>query len=304
MVLTRGSSAASANPVPVLPVASPLPPETIYLWPKGAPGTESWVGAETVETWTLLGRPTKMVGNVTNPSLTVYRPRPDFANGTAMIVVPGGAFRWIATDHEGAAVADWLVARGITAFVLKYRVHQTPDWRAPADARRHPERFSTFLATQEPGRLVAVADATQAIRLIRASAAHFNVRPNRIGMIGFSAGAITAVSAAMNRSASDRPDFAAVIYGSMPAGAPPKNGPPIFVAAAADDDLIPALESATMFSRWEAAGLDAELHIYEHGGHGFALISQGLPVDHWIDALEAWLKSHAFLPDTVGPTKP
>jgi len=275
--------------------AGPPEPEVIALWPAAAPGTEDWTGPETVQTWPIPGQPQRMVGNVTKPTLTVYRPLPGKANGTAMIVAPGGGFTSLAIDHEGILVAQWLAERGITAFVLKYRVRPNPNFRIPGDLRKHPELFAQFKQTFGAGIPIAVADATQAIRYLRSNAARFGIAPNRIGMVGFSAGAITTMGAVMNDAATDRPDFAAPIYGAMDEKTPPTGGPPLFIAVTQDDPAVPATESLKIYSSWTAAGLPAELHVYERGSHGFGMRKLNLPVDGWTAAFEAWMKSHGWL---------
>lgn len=280
-------------------------PQVIALWPGAAPGTEDWKGPETVQTLPIPGQPLRIIGNVTQPTLTVYRPQAGKANGTAMIVAPGGGFTSLAIEHEGTLVAQWLVERGITAVILKYRVRPNPNFRIPGDLRKYPERFAQFKQTFGAGIPIAVADATQAIRYLRSNAAHFGIAPNRIGMVGFSAGAITTMGAVMNEAAADRPDFAAPIYGAMDEKAPPAGGPPLFIAVTQDDAAVPATESLKIYSSWTAAGLPAELHVYERGGHGFGMRKLNLPVDSWTTAFEAWMKAHGWLarPAAAAPSK-
>lgn len=275
--------------------SAPAAPQEIALWPGAPPGTESWTGPETVQTYPIPGQPMRVIGNVTRPTLTVYRPDPDKANGTAIIVAPGGGFTTLAIDHEGIAVARWLAERGVTAFVLKYRVKPNPDFRIPGNLRKNPELFAKFKATFGAGIPIAIADATQAIRTIRSKAGQFGIATDRVGMIGFSAGAITTMGAVMNEAASDRPNFAAPIYGAMDEKVPPADGPPLFIAVTQDDPAVPATESLKIYSSWTAAGLPAELHVYEKGSHGFGMRKLNLPVDGWTAAFEAWMKSHGWL---------
>ncbi|MBB5685955.1 alpha/beta hydrolase [Sphingobium boeckii] len=271
-------------------------PEIVKIWPGQAPGTEDWKGPETDSPVKLPGAaPISMVSNVTVPTLTVYRPKAETANGTAMIVVPGGGFQTLAMTHEGEMVALWLAERGITAFVLKYRVRPIAGFKMPQDLRKNAERFREFADSFLPGRANAYADATQSIRFLRANAARFAIAPDRLGMIGFSAGAITTMAMATNESAADRPNFAAPIYGAMLDKGPPVGGPPLFIAVTQDDNAVPAGESINIFTRWTAANLPAELHIYESGGHGFGMMKKNKPVDGWITAYEAWLRSHGWM---------
>jgi acetyl esterase/lipase len=280
-------------------------PEVIQLWPGAAPGTEDWSGPETTMTMNVPGGPIRMIGNVTTPTLTIYRPPPGKANGTSVIVTPGGGFVNLAIDHEGILVAEWLAERGVTAFILKYRVKPNPKFAIPGNLRQRPELFPQFKASFAAGIPIAVADATQAVRYIRANATRFAIAPDRIGMIGFSAGAITTMGAVMNDAPADRPNFAAPIYGSMEDKAPPKDGPPLFIVVTQDDGAVPAPESLAIYSRWSAAGLAAELHVYERGGHGFGMRTLKQPVDGWTKAFEAWMLSHGWLsnPAAMGTKK-
>lgn len=236
-----------------------------------------------------------VVTNVTVPTLTVFRPPAGKANGSAMVVVPGGSFRALAWDLDGTETAQWLAGRGITAFVLKYRV------RPPGDsAPSGPETFDSFLMRTKSSRAIAVADARQALRLVRRRAAAYGLRADRVGMIGFSAGAITTLAVASGGAGEPRPDFAAALYGAIPPEAgPAADSPPLFVAAAQDDPQVPPAKSTEAFERWTRAGRPAELHLYEKGGHGFGFRRHGLPADSWPAALEAWLASHGFAPRLV-----
>lgn len=271
-------------------------PEVIRIWPGQPPGTEDWSGAETNTSIKLPGESElSMITNVTTPTLTVFRPAIGNVNGTAMIVIPGGGFQSLAMDHEGYDVAKWLAARGITAFVLKYRVRMIPGFKMPPDLRGHPERFREFAATFEKGRPTAIADASQAMRYVRTNAKHFGIAMDRVGMMGFSAGAITTMGVILNGTADERPDFAAPIYGAMIEDkAPPVSGPPLFLVVTQDDNAVPAAESLQIYDRWTAAKLPAELHIYERGGHGFGMRKVKAPVAQWTQAFEAWLASHGW----------
>ena len=288
VALLLGASAREAR-------AEAAPAEVIKIWPGAPPGTEDWSGAETDKTLTIPGQPPiHLVSNVTVPTLTVYRPAPGKANGTAIIVCPGGGFQYMAVTHEGAMVAQWLAARGYTAFVLKYRVRGSLDFVPPMDIRHHPERFDEMAQKFDAGRQLALVDGTQAVRFVRANAAAYGVAPDRVGFMGFSAGGFTTMGVVMNDSPADRPNFGAPIYGAMQDKAPPKDGPPLFIAATQDDNAVPVSKSLEIFSRWTAAGLPAELHIYERGGHGFGLLKHRTTSDNWIDAFEAWAKQHGF----------
>lgn len=271
------------------------PPEVLPIWPAAAPGTSDWSGPETVSAFTgPAASRIEMVTNVTVPTLTIVRPRPGKANGTAIVVAPGGGFMSLAIKHEGMDIAKSLAAHGVTAFVLKYRVRP---WalRLPPDARHHPEQFDEAMKTAEPQRKVAVADGVQAMHYLRANASQLGIMPDRIGFMGFSAGAITTMGVVMESSSSDRPDFAAPIYGTMPDLPVDKAAPPLFIAAAQDDATVPVGKSIAIFNAWTAADRPAELHIYERGGHGFGAIRLGHPVDSWLPAFAAWLTDHGWM---------
>lgn len=284
--------------------AAPPAPEVVNLWPGVPPGTEDWSGAETTTVLPVPGSvEVRMVGNVTRPTLTVYRPQPGMANGTAVVVVPGGGFQTLAIVHEGDLVARWLADRGVTAFLLKYRVRTIPGFRIPGNLRKNPELFKEFAASFSSGRPIAIADATQTMRYLRTNADRLGIASDRIGMIGFSAGAITTMGVVMSDIPADRPNFAAPIYGAMEDKAPPNDGPPLFIAVTQDDNAVPALESMAIFTRWTAAQLPAELHVYEKGGHGFGMRPLSLPVDGWTKAFETWLGSHGWL-GKAAPSKP
>jgi acetyl esterase/lipase len=271
-------------------------PEVVQIWPGAAPGTEDWTGPEVQTPLPLpFTQPLYTLTNVTTPTLTVYRPEAGSANGTAIIVCPGGGFQNLAITHEGLLVAQWLAERGITAFVLKYRVRPSPGFRIPPDIRHHPERFADFARSMEGGRKIAVADGIQAVRYLRANAAKFGIAPDRIGIMGFSAGAMTTMGVVMDSMPSDRPNFGAPIYGAMEKMDPPKDGPPLFIAATQDDPAVPVTESVAIFSSWTAADLRAEMHLYERGGHGFGMVPRHQTVDNWTGAFEAWLKAHGWI---------
>jgi acetyl esterase/lipase len=278
-------------------------PEVVQLWPGQPPGTESWTGKEVHVTVRVPGSDDKSesILNVTTPTLTVFRPASGKGTGAAMVVCPGGAFAALAFGHEGVQVGQWLAARGVTAFVLKYRVRMPADFRLPTDVRRHPERFDELARKLEPGRQIAIADAVQAIRYIRANSATYGVAPDRIGIMGFSAGALTTTGVITDGPADARPNLAAPIYGAMVDKPPPADAPPIFIVAAQDDPLAPVAKSLEIFTRWTKAELPAELHIYETGGHGFGIAKLHKRSDDWPSAFEPWLAARGW---ARAPAKP
>ncbi len=259
--------------------------EILPLWPEGAPGTpESWVEPEHVGA--------NSVTFVTQPTLTVFRPERGKASGAAMIVAPGGGFTGLTIGKEGYRVAQWLADRGITAFVLKYRVHPFEADGRPKDAAT-PGRATDMQGRFEPNVSLAKADGLQAMRLVRSKAQQFGIARDRIGFMGFSAGAMTAMNVTLAGQPESRPDFVLPIYGAMPDVAVPADAPPAFVVVARNDFLFD--KSLQLFNRWSEAGRPIEFHVYEKGGHGFGVDRQGMPVDHWLEPLEAWLIDHHLI---------
>ena len=251
--------------------------DVINIWPGEAPGTEHWSGVE------LSG--TRSITNVTVPTLTVFYPDPGVANGSAVVVCPGGGFTGLAMIEEGTLVAEWLAARGITAYILKYRVRPS-NFSRVRDNRR--ERLS--------GLEIATADGIQAMRVLRANAVAYNIDPDRIGMVGFSAGAMTTMNVVMTGEPEDIPNFAAPIYGAILGGSTPSpNSPPAFIVHAQDDPVVPPSSSINIYNAWSSAGLPVELHIYEKGGHGFGALNRNMPTDLWMQVFERWLIGHGWI---------
>ena len=236
-----------------------------------------------------------LLNNVSQPTLTPVLPARGKANGQAVIVAPGGGFLVLAWDKEGMAVARRLADAGVTAFVLKYRLGETPT--DPAAFMKYFNGKMGDLAVSAargeplpppfPAEGLAAADAAQAVKLVRRRAAEWGLDPHRVGFVGFSAGAITAANIATGEPAG-RPDFVGIIYGALRSPVP-KDAPPAFIATAADDVLVRNY-AAPMFQQWKAAGRPAELHIFERGGHGFGMNVQSSTSDHWIDEFLWWLQ--------------
>jgi acetyl esterase/lipase len=242
--------------------------------------------------------------NVSDPTLTVFEPTADTANGIGIIVVPGGGWMINAWGHEGLAVATWLTSLGYTVFVLKYRVQASPaDDEAfealqtrvdqlharPIPHARKPAAISDLVNT-EPylrAREACADDGRRAIEIVRSDATRFGLRPGAVGMLGFSAGAFLTVDIALDPRA-DQVSFIAPIYGGETRGADvPVDAPPLFTAVAQDDILVRIVEG--LHSHWTAADRPSELHEFRRGGHGFGMVRQGLPSDAWTDLFVAWL---------------
>lgn len=279
--------------------------DTILLWPDGPPTTIDGVGPE-VEYRAPVGVAANatMLRNVSEPSLTVFRP--DKPNGAGVIVCPGGGWRILAWEHEGLDVARWLTARGYTAFLLKYRVRGTPASQADYDAQMAKMMASIDLSNRtgknaframgdivppesiRDARAAAADDGRRALEIVRQRAREWDVNPDKIGMIGFSAGAFLVVDVAMEPRAAT-PAFVGAIYGGETLGRPvPADAPPLFTCIAQDDLLLYRVIEG-LYSDWTDAGRPAELHIYRRGQHGFGMVKQGFPSDRWIEQFQEWL---------------
>jgi acetyl esterase/lipase len=262
-------------------------PKVIPLWPGVAPGSEGW---NYEETDTVGPKDTiRRIGNVARPTLLAYLPDAAIANGTAVVVCPGGGFRILAIDHEGHDVARWLNSMGVAAFVLKYRVMRTGD-----SDEKDPAKMAERRKIAIP---FAVADGQQAIRLVRSRAYEWGIARDRIGIMGFSAGGYVAAAVALQHDAGSRPDFAAPIYPAVPEDVtPPADAPPLFLVHADDDPTLAPLDhSVRLYAAWKKAKVPAELHIYSRGGHGFGMRKADLPSDTWTDRFRDWLKVQGLL---------
>src|SRR3954469_3241364 len=228
------TSVAFAQEPPKTPIEAPAEPNAIPLDTGGVEGQAA------KETWyKQWGDP--FVRNVSRATLTPFLPDPAKANGAAVIVAPGGGFRILSMGNEGWEVAQALNARGVAAFVLKYRLQPTaPDWAefsAGNPLTAPPPGAAPGSAPARPSMEMPLADATAAFKLVRARAKEWNIDPNRVGMMGFSAGAGTTMAATL-QSTEIKPAFIAPIYGSLRTVEVPADAPPLFVALAADDPLF------------------------------------------------------------------
>ena len=250
------------------------------LWPGVAPGSEGWTQEEKTYENTPVGT---VIQNVATPTLTAYLPDPAKATGTGVIIAPGGYFVALAISREGTDVARWLQERGIAAFVLKYRILEKRQEGAPGP-----------MNMDSAGRF-GIADGIQAVKVVRRHAAEWGVSPERVGFLGFSAGAMVASAALLQADSAARPNFAAMIYGG-PFGAMPDIPPalpPIFMAWAQDDNVALA-PVVRFYDALRAAGHRPEAHIFSAGGHGFGMQRQGTSSDRWIDAFYGWMEAGGF----------
>jgi acetyl esterase/lipase len=263
-------------PIVIAVIGSVATAQTIPVWPGVAPGSEHWTRKETTYPNTPLGA---VVINVVTPTLTAYLPPAGKRTGAGVIIAPGGGFVALAVDVEARDLATWLQQRGIAAFVLKYR---TVEKLQPGIPQMDMDTAGRY----------GIADGIQALRVVRRHAAEWGLSAERIGIIGFSAGAMVASGALLTPAAADRPGFAAMIYGG-PFGVMPKvpaGLPPTFLAWASDDRIAAGAE-ARLRDSLRAAGNLPEVHIYSSGGHGFGTRKQGTDSDRWMEDFGRWLDS-------------
>ena len=296
--------AALVMQVPAHAQFAPISPTTAVPEPGAIPLPAARVASKSTEVWNLFGDGNPVVRNVTQPMLTPVLPDPANATGAAVIVAPGGGFFMLSMETEGFAVARRLAAEGIAAFVLKYRLQPTP---VPDSEflRAISERFRQ--APRDPAGAPkldasdAAADALDAIRLIRRRATQWRIDPKRVGIIGYSAGAMTAMTLAQTAPAGEGPAFIGYIYGPQAIDTIPAEAPPLFNALAIDDPLFHAT-SFPIVAAWHKAKRPVELHLYGSGGHGFGVGKAnevGRTHNAHLDQFVAWLRMQGFLPATA-----
>lgn len=281
-------------------------PTTLKLWPGKAPGEAKDIGPEKV-TEPKNDKDVKRVGNVSEPTITIYSPPNEKANGSAVVVAPGGGYSILAIEHEGTQVGEWLNSLGVTAVLLKYRVPKRPG--------------------QTPDNLAMIQDAQRAITLVRSKQTELGIDPTRVGMLGFSAGGhLTACTALTKKRTYDpvdkadgvfshEPNFAILVY---PAYLTDKGGklkpefevkpdsPPMFFAHSSDDPVT-SEGSVALYVALTKNKVPAELHLYASGGHGYGMRKTGNPSASWPARAADWMKSRGLLdkakPSQGGPRK-
>ncbi len=254
-----------------------LAQETILLRP-GAP-IDPKAPAEQVEDRGKDGVVDRSITHVNEPTVTVYLPTTR-VTGTGIVICPGGGYQHLAIDKEGHDIAHWLNTIGIAGIVLKYRL--------PGSSGRGATNLNQVADAVH----VAIEDAEAAVRLARANAAKWHLKPDAIGVMGFSAGGHLAAMMGMVAPADARPDFLVLGYPAIPPFLQvTASTPRTFLVAADDDPLVnPAENAARFFAALRAAKVPAELHVYSTGGHGFGIVKSGKTSAAWPDALVAWLK--------------
>lgn len=235
------------------------------------------------------------VRNVSAATLTPFLPAPDKANGTAVIVAPGGGFLGLAMETEGYAVARWLADHGIAAFVLKYRLVPTP-----GDFNVYSQELKAAMSGKPSGMrppqdtpTFARDDGLAALALVRSRVKEWRIDPARIGMMGFSAGAFTIIATTLSAKPGERPAFIAPIYGRLTARDVPADAPPMFAVLAADDHFFSS-QGFGLIDEWVKAKRPVEFHFYQNGGHGFGLGRAGTTSNGWIEVFMTWLANNGL----------
>jgi acetyl esterase/lipase len=281
-------------------------PQVVQLWPGKAPDEPGTIGAEYVRMSPQESRdkeevtePTRLVTNVTQPTLTIYRPAKAKDTGTAMLICPGGGYWNLYWQFEGEEVAAWLNSLGMTGIILKYRVP-----RRPGEVKTEPARRP-------------LQDAQRAVSLVRSKAKDWGIDPHKIGIIGFSAGGHLAIATATSFEKRSyppvddfdkvdcRPDFAIPVYSGYlkpkekdelaPGLTIPAKTPPVFLVHGGSDPVSAPENSVIMYLALKKAGVPTELHVYANTTHSFGVRPSDRPYGTWTDLCARWLRSQGFL---------
>ena len=239
---------------------------------------------------------TQVVTNVSQPSMEVFRPKAEDNVGAAVVVAPGGGMYALSIVNEGTAVAEWLTKKGITAFVLKYRLVPTED-----DGTAEVMTTEPATVLEKAGDLLpyAVTDGLNAIAHVRENAEKYGINPNKIGFLGFSAGGAVTMGVGYNYAKENRPNFLVPVYpwtDAQPVWAPKDDAPPMLIVCASNDPLGLAKGSVELYTSMLEAKKNVSLMMYSKGGHGFGMYPQGLPSDTWIERFYDWALSENLIP--------
>ena len=262
-------------------IAAAAEPQSILLWPNGAPGSEGKTAAEAVR---ITPAGDHVVSSVHQPSITPYLPTPETATGAAVVIAPGGGHSALWMDHEGYNVARWLSEHGVAAFVLKYRLAR--------------EKDSTYTIEG-----TSLQDTQRAITLVRSRAAEWHVNPARVGVMGFSAGGELAALAATRFTEDNKPSFQALIYPAIPRDMKLSGEtPPAFLACGENDRKNISQGLPELYLALKQAGASAELHVYSGTGHGFGMRETNhTPSAAWLVRFHEWLGAGGFLKPATQP---
>jgi acetyl esterase/lipase len=279
-------------------MASSIYAQNIIPIPHETSENTTWVGEEKEyfsDIWQ-----TPVVTNVSVPTMELFQP--ENPNGVSVIIAPGGGLYALSIESEGTAVAKWLNKKGITAFVLKYRLVPTGEdgvKEISEEGATNPQRIGQRVAPVMP---LSIADGLSAITYVRSNASNLKLDPNKIGFMGFSAGGAVTMGVTYNYGKANRPDFIVPVYPwttVLPVQPAPKNAPPMLVICASDDPLGLASGSVELYSSWLKIQKPVGLHMYAKGGHGFGMKKQDLPSDGWIQLFYDW----AVAENIVTPSK-
>jgi acetyl esterase/lipase len=268
---------------------------SIKLYAGKAPGSESWNWTEQKAANT---PGNALLYNIVEPEILVYPAPKEKANGTSIVVAPGGAFHIISIENEGINVAKWLNERGITAFVLKYRLVKMLTDNPFKELMSLMGDFKKLDSINAPVVEMAKNDGIEAMKYVRGHAKGLNIDPNKIGFMGFSAGGTVTMSVMLSAPQDLKPNFIAPIYlykNAVVGNLMPTKTTPIFVAVASDDQLGLMPHSIKLYQDWNAAKHPAELHVYEKGGHGFGIMKHNTSSDQWAADFENWLKVRGLI---------
>lgn len=294
------------------PVAAADQPVVVELWAGKVPDEPGTIGAEKIvmspkhtRKEVEVTESTRMLSNVTRPTLTIYRPAKDKDTGAAVLICPGGGYWNLFWELEGEEVAVWLNSLGVTGIILKYRVPRRPDEVKGEPARR------------------PLQDAQRAVSLVRSKAREWGIDPERIGMVGFSAGGHLAIATATSfekrtyepmddiDKISCRPNFAILAYSGYlkakdkddlsPGLRVPAGTPPVFLVHGGEDIISTPEHSVFMYLALKRAGVPAELHIYANTAHDFAVRPSDRPYSTWTQSCAQWLRQQGFLKERTAP---
>lgn len=241
----------------------------------------------------------KIVTNTSEPTMEVFKVADSINTGTAIVIAPGGGMFFHSINTEGRDVAEWLNNKGITAFVLKYRLVPTGENGGKEMVETMQKNYQEFIDRVSQVMPFAIRDGLNAVEYVRTHAGEYKVSTDKIGFLGFSAGGSVGLGVCYYCKKESRPDFFATLYPGtilLPTQTPNKDAPPLFIVAAEDDFLGLAPGAMGIYNDWFKTGLKAEFHMYSKGGHGFGMTKQNLPSDKWIERFYEWAIAERFIP--------
>lgn len=263
--------------------------------PHTSPSDITWTTAEKeyyTKSWNSMA-----ITNVSKPELIMYRPSKNLDNGTSVIIAPGGGIYALSIDSEGRNIAKWLNNKGITAFILKYRLVPTGEDGIQDLINIVNKDNEERIRVTKKVLPYSVEDGLNAVSYIRDNARLLNLKPDKIGFMGFSGGGVILFGLVNSSTKENRPDFLIPVYPGtdLITPMPNKDTPPTLFIAAANDQLIDATIFTGLFNKWHKAGVRTGIHLYTKGGHGFGTWKRGYPSDQWLDRFYEWAISEKFV---------